>query len=78
MPSEVNTKVYVMPTRPADPGWASGAGVFGIVAGLGTMGLAVGSEVTKDEQIPSLPLGISATALAAISGPVIAVGAGET
>jgi hypothetical protein len=67
MPPDVNTRVYVMPSRPADPGWASGAGV--------TLGLAIGSEATKDEQIPSLPLGVSATVLVAIAGPITAVGA---
>jgi hypothetical protein len=59
---------------PPDPGWASGAGVFGIVAGLGVIGLAVGSEMTKDEQMPSLPLGIAATGLTAIAGPITGIG----
>jgi len=67
--------VYIVSERPADPGWATGAGVYGIVAAVGTLGLTLGSELTKDEQIPSLPLGASATMLIAISGPITAVGA---
>jgi hypothetical protein len=62
------------PPEPGDPGWATGGGVFGVIAAAGTVGLAVASEVTKDEQIPSLPLGIGATALIAIAGPITAVG----
>jgi hypothetical protein len=60
---------------PPDPGWASGAGVFGIIAGLGIIGLTAGSEATKDEQIPALPLGVGATVLTAVAGPVVAIGA---
>jgi hypothetical protein len=51
--------------------------VFGVIAGVGVLGLAVGSELTKDHQIPSLPIGIGATALTLIAGPVVAVGAGS-
>jgi hypothetical protein len=60
---------------PPDAGWAQGAGVYGIVAALGTLGLAIGSELTKDEQVPSLPLGVGATVLVGASGPIVAVGA---
>lgn len=67
----------VPPGPPADPGWASGAGVFGIVAGLGVIGLTAGSEATKDEQVPSLPLGVGATVLIAVAGPVVGIGGGS-
>jgi hypothetical protein len=60
---------------PADPGWARGAGVYGIVAGVGTIALTAASEATKEDQIPALPLGVGATVLIAVSGPVTAVGA---
>jgi hypothetical protein len=69
--------VYLVQTRPPDPGWATGAGVFGIIAGIGALSLTIGSEATKDEQNPSLPLGIAATSLIAVGGPITAVGAGS-
>lgn len=59
-------------------GWARGAGVFGIVSGLAVLSLAIGSEVTKggvDDS--SLPLGISATTIFAISAPLVAAGGGS-
>jgi len=49
--------------------------VYGIVSGLGVLGLAAASEATKEDQVPSLPLGVGATVLVAVSGPVTAVGA---
>jgi hypothetical protein len=39
------------------------------------LSLAIGSEVTKEDQIPSLPLGIGATVLTGVAGPVTAIGA---
>lgn len=77
VPIAVNVMMPAAPTTPADPGWATGAGAFGVVAAAGALGLAVGSELTKDEQNPSLPLGIGATVLIAVAGPVTAVGAGS-
>jgi hypothetical protein len=77
VPIAVNVMMPTAPTTPADPGWATGAGAFGVVAAAGALGLAVGSELTKDEQNPSLPLGIGATTLIAVAGPITAVGAGS-
>jgi hypothetical protein len=74
-PAAVPVAEPVPPGPPPDAGWARGAGVYGIVAALGTLGLAIGSEMTKDEQVPSLPLGVSATLLVGASGPIVAVGA---
>jgi hypothetical protein len=60
-----------------DPGWARGAGVLGIVSGVAALSLAIGSEVTKDDQIPLLPLGITATTILGVGVPVTAAGAGS-
>lgn len=59
---------------PADPGWASGAGTYGIISGAISLGLALGSEATKDETVPSAPLGGAATLLFGISLPIVAAG----
>jgi hypothetical protein len=62
------------PGPPADPGWASGAGIYGIVSGVVALGLAIGAEATKEDTVPSTPLGGVATALFGISLPIVAVG----
>jgi hypothetical protein len=58
----------------ADPGWAAGAATYGIIAGIATLGLAIGSEATKGAVMPATPLGGAATALLGISLPIVAVG----
>jgi hypothetical protein len=58
-----------------DPGWASGAGTYGIISGAIALALAIGSEITKKDTIPSAPLGGAATALFAVSLPIVASGA---
>jgi hypothetical protein len=45
-----------------------------LLTGTHVLGLAIGSEVTRDEQIPSLPLGATATVLFAAAVPVIMAG----
>jgi hypothetical protein len=67
----------VGPTLPRltnDPGWSMGAGVYGIIASTLFMGLAIGSEVTRDHQVPSLPLGSMATLVHIASVPIVAAG----
>jgi hypothetical protein len=61
----------------ADPGWSQGAGILGFVAAGGTLLLAIAAEITKEDQIPSLPIGIGATLLMGVATPVVAVGAGS-
>ena len=69
------------PVPPAAPqgdrsvtNWArAGAGV-GLGLGAVAFALAIGAEVTRDEQIPSLPLGSVATILFATSVPVTMAG----
>ena len=52
-------------------GWGRGAGILGYVGAGAALLLAAGSEFTKAEQIPSLPLGVAATGLIAALGPVV-------
>lgn len=51
---------------------ARGAAVTGFVMSAVALGLAIGAELTKEDQIPSLPLGGVATLAVAISAPIIA------
>lgn len=62
------------PPPAAATGWALPAGIIGFVGAVGVLGLAVGSELTSDDQIPSLPLGAAATVLVAALGPVTFAG----
>lgn len=62
--------------RPADPGWANDAGIAGIISSVVVLGLAIGSEATKEDQVPALfPLGVTATLTLAVMGPITAGGA---
>jgi uncharacterized membrane protein YgdD (TMEM256/DUF423 family) len=62
------------PAAKSDPGWAAGAATYGIISGVAVLGLAIASEATKEDTIPSAPLGGVATALFAASVPVVATG----
>jgi hypothetical protein len=62
--------------QPADTGWANGAGVYGLVASGVVAVLAIGAIAADDNDV-SIPLGGVATAIAAISAPIVAVGAGS-
>ncbi len=55
-------------------GWALGAGIVGLVFGGITLGLTGASEATKDELVPSMPLGGAALVLSIIMIPVTASG----
>jgi hypothetical protein len=48
---------------------------YGYIAGPVVLALAIASEITKQNQIPSLPIGITATVVSLISVPIIAVNA---
>jgi hypothetical protein len=75
-PAPAGSGYYPPPPPPvsADPGWAAGAATYGIIAGIATLGLAIGSEATKGDVVPATPLGGVATALLGISLPIVAVG----
>jgi hypothetical protein len=61
----------------ADPGWAAGAATYGIISGVAVLALAIGAEATKADEIPATPLGGAATALFAVSAPIVAIGGGS-
>jgi len=65
----------VVPPRPLHDGWALAGGIVGLTFGAIGLGLAIGSEITRGEQIPALPLGGAATALFVVAVPVAAGGA---
>ncbi len=44
---------------------------YGYVAAPVVLGLSIASEITKQNQLPAMPLGISAVAITAISVPII-------
>lgn len=73
-PPYVPAVAAAQPTVPSDPGWAAGAATYGIISGAVSLGLAVASEATKEDTIPSAPLGGVATALFAVSLPIVAIG----
>ncbi len=58
-------------------GWSMAAGVIGIVSAALVLTLSIGSELSKEDRIPSLPLGAAATVLVAAMGPVTAAGGGS-
>lgn len=62
------------PVHRTSSGWASGAATYGIVAGAVSFALAIGAEATKNESVPSGPLGGAATLLFGVSLPVVAAG----
>ncbi len=62
--------------QPRSAGWASTAGALGLVSASLVLGLAIGAEVTKEDQVPSLfPLGVGATLALGVMAPVTASGA---
>jgi hypothetical protein len=50
--------------------WALPAGIIGIIGMAAVLGLGIASEITKEDNIPSIPLGAGATVLVAAIGPV--------
>lgn len=61
-----------------DEHWADTAAVLGLASAASVLGMAIGSEATKDsgEFVPSLfPLGVGTTLTLAVMGPVVAAGA---
>jgi hypothetical protein len=79
-PSAIPQPAYAAPVAApppvvqSDPGWAAGAATYGIVSGVVALGLAIASEATKEDTLPSAPLGGVATALFGISLPIVAIG----
>src|SRR5438132_10256095 len=57
--------------------WANTAAVMGFSSAAVVMALALGSEATRKDQIPSLPLGAAATVLLGVMAPVVEIGAGS-
>jgi len=60
-------------TGPADAGWAFSAGLVGVIAAAGVVGLSVGAVATDGEPA-SAYLGLAATGTLAIVLPIVAVG----
>ncbi len=58
----------------ADSGWARGAAITGFVVTPLVLGLGIASAATSEEQIPSIPLGATATVLMGAAVPIVAVG----
>lgn len=54
-------------------GWGVAGGIVGFGLALTSLGLALGAELTRTEQIPSLPLGATATVLVIAGTPIVAV-----
>jgi hypothetical protein len=76
--AQAQPQPYAQPqpdARARDEGWALGGGVFGLVAAASVVALAGASEATRQTQVPSLPLGVTATVLFTASVPVVAAGA---
>ncbi|MBN2521150.1 MAG: hypothetical protein JXB17_11630 [Bacteroidales bacterium] len=48
---------------------------YGYIAGPVVLGLAIAAEITKQEQIPAMPLGISSVVISMISVPIISTNA---
>ena len=59
----------------ASPAWADKAALLGYVGAAATLGLAVGSYSTFDDQGTSIALGGVATLVAGLAGPLTAAGA---
>ena len=62
-PASAQTTVPLepVPQPRSDGGWALGAGIYGLCETPLVLALAAGSEATRKELVPSLPLGIVAT-----------------
>jgi hypothetical protein len=59
---------------PGDPGWATGAGVIGVVGAAAIAGLTAGSVITHGKSA-SAALGIAGLATMTIVDPIVAIGA---
>lgn len=65
----------VAPAEPLTRGWAKGGGATALALTIPALGLAIGSDVTREDQVPSLPLGAVATVLVATAVPIAFSGA---
>ncbi|MBN1652663.1 MAG: hypothetical protein JXA30_02690 [Deltaproteobacteria bacterium] len=59
---------------PGDPGWATEAGIIGLVGAAAVVGLTAGSAYKHGEPA-SAYLGIGAMGTLAVAGPIVAIGA---
>lgn len=64
------------PAGQGDPGWALSAGILGTVGAGIVLLLAIGAEVTDDNDV-GIPLGASAAVTLAVMGPVTNAGSGS-
>jgi hypothetical protein len=64
----------LLQTRASSPGWSMGGAIVGFAAAAGAFGLSLASELTKEDQIPAIPLGVAATVLTASLAPVAFAG----
>jgi hypothetical protein len=68
---EPRSAAPVTPERPLSDGWALGGGIMGLVTVAPFTGLGIAAALTNEDTIPSVPLGGSATVLAAIVSPLV-------
>jgi len=59
---------------PGDPGWATSAGIIGLVGAAAVVGLTAGSAY-KHHESESAYFGLAALGTLAVAGPVVALGA---
>jgi hypothetical protein len=70
---------WVQPAPVERPrGWARGAGVASLILSSAVLGLGIGAELTKGKEVPSIPLGASATLLLTATIPIAAAGGNST
>jgi hypothetical protein len=73
--SEMSTTPVMPPSPPPHNGWALAGGITGLALTIPAFFVTIGSEVTREDQIPSLPLGAVATVLIAAGVPIAFAGA---
>lgn len=61
--------------EPLVRGWGRAGGAIGLATSIPALLLAIGSDVTREDQIPSLPIGVTATVLIATGVPIAFSGA---
>lgn len=64
------------PPERADPGWARGAGVFGVV-NAGLIGLTLAAGLSVDDRDTEIALGASIVGYGALTAPLVAMGGGS-